>query len=83
MTERSAGMAADIAHRVEPCLDLQRDGQRLNGQQEKRMMLNERLMNMYRYHGFGEKLVEVDGDYSQRLTRAIELVDHLMGGAQP
>ena len=47
------------------------------------MMLNERLMNMYRYHGFGEKLVEVDGDYSQRLTRAIELVDRLMGGAQP
>lgn len=55
------------------------DGQRLNGEQERRMALSDRLLNMYHYHGFGSKLVVVGGDYTQRLSRAIELVDGLMG----
>lgn len=59
------------------------DGQRLNGIQEHRMNLSERLLNMYKYHGFGDKLVVVDGDYTQRLSKAIELVDRLMVGVQP
>lgn len=59
------------------------DGQRLNGEQERRMALSERLLNMYRYHGFGDKMVVVGGNYNQRLSKAIELVDGLMTGAQP
>ena len=59
------------------------DGQRLNGAQEKRMALSERLLNMYQYHGFGNKLVVVGGNYNQRLSKAIELVDTLLKGAQP
>ncbi len=56
------------------------DGKRLNGEQKKRMELSKRLKNMYEYHGFGDKMVVVAGDYAQRLAKAIELVDRLMGG---
>lgn len=58
------------------------DGQRLNGDEERRRMLNERLMTMYRQHGFEDKLVIVSGDYSQRLTKAISLVDGLLHGSR-
>ena len=54
------------------------DGQRLNGDQDRRERLNDRLLNMYREFGFGDKTVIVGGDYNQRLTRAIELVDGML-----
>ncbi len=54
------------------------DGQRLNGSQERREMLNDRLLNMYKEFGFGEKIIMVGGDYNQRLTRAIEIVDNML-----
>ena len=54
------------------------DGMRLNGSQERREMLNNRLLNMYREFGFGDKIVFISGDYNQRLTRAIELVDGML-----
>ena len=59
------------------------DGQRLNGDQRKRMELNDRLLNMYKEHGFGDKIVIVGGDYNQRLTQAIQLVDELLTGIRP
>ena len=59
------------------------DGQRLNGDQRKRLELNDRLLNMYREHGFGDKIVIVGGDYNQRLTQAIQLVDELLTGIRP
>lgn len=58
------------------------DGMRLNGSQERREMLNERLMEMYREFGFGDKLIIVRGDYNQRLTFAIDLVDNMLNLAQ-
>ncbi len=73
----------DLMLFLQPDVKWVADGQRLNGDQERRMALNERLLNMYRYHGFGDKLVVVGGDYNQRLGKAIELVDSLMTGAQP
>ena len=54
------------------------DGMRLNGDQGRREMLNNRLVDMYREFGFGAKLVFVGGDYNQRLSRAIELVDGML-----
>ena len=57
------------------------DGQRLNGEEDKRQRLNDRLLNMYLYHGFGDKIVIVGGTYSQRLSRAVQLVDGLLGGS--
>lgn len=58
------------------------DGQRLNGDEEKRRLLNERLIDMYKRNGFEEKMVIVCGDYNQRLTKAISLVDDLLMGSQ-
>lgn len=59
------------------------DGQRLHGDDEKRRLLNKRLLQMYREYDFEEKIVIVSGDYSQRLTRAISLVDSLLEGVAP
>ena len=58
------------------------DGQRLNGEEEKRRMLSRRLYDMYLSYGFGPKMVMVSGSYEQRLAKAIELVDMLLEGAQ-
>lgn len=54
------------------------DGMRLNGSQERRERLNNRLLDMYREFGFGDKIVFVSGDYNQRLSRAIEMVDDML-----
>ena len=59
------------------------DGQRLNGDEDRRRMLNDRLWDMYVEHGFKDKMVVVSGDYSQRLAHAIRLVDGLLGGTRP
>lgn len=54
------------------------DGQRLNGSQERREMLNNRLLDMYCEFGFKDKIVFISGDYSERLTKAIEYVDNML-----
>ena len=59
------------------------DGQRLNGEEEKRRKLSKRLYDMYVSYGFGGKIVVVSGSYEQRLAQAIDLVDPLLEGAQP
>lgn len=56
------------------------DGQRLNGDQEKRRLLSDRLLGMYQAHGFGEKIVILSGNYEKRLTKAVKLIDNLMMG---
>lgn len=72
----------DLMLFLQPDVKWVADGQRLHGEHEKRMALSDRLLNMYRYHGFGDKLMVVGGDYTQRLSKAIELVDRLMEGIQ-
>ncbi len=57
------------------------DGQRLNGDDEKRRKLNKKLLTMYEQNGFADKIVIVGGDYTTRLSKAIELVDRLLKGA--
>lgn len=54
------------------------DGMRLNGSQDRREMLNNRLLNMYREFGFGDKIVLIAGNYEKRLTQAIRLVDDML-----
>ncbi len=56
------------------------DGQRLNGDERRRKMLNQRLLTMYKTNGFENKLIIVSGDYHQRLTQSIALVDGLLRG---
>lgn len=59
------------------------DGQRLNGDEERRRLLNDRLLQMYRDHGFGDKITIISGDYTARLHKAIQLVDELLTGVRP
>ena len=59
------------------------DGQRLHGDQERRIKLNEHLHDMYIEHGFGDKIITISGNYSTRLQKAIEYVDALLKGARP
>lgn len=54
------------------------DGMRLNGDPERREMLNRRLLAMYEEAGFGDKLVQISGSYHQRLTKAVGLVDEML-----
>ena len=54
------------------------DGQRLNGDQERREKLNERLIGMYKEFGFGDKIVFVRGDYTRRLEESMGVVDNLL-----
>ncbi len=73
----------DVLLYLLPDVEWVADGQRLNGDEERRRMLNKRLMDMYKANGFGDKLVIVSGDYSQRLHQAIALVDSLLAGIKP
>ncbi|MGB4984699.1 MAG: multifunctional transcriptional regulator/nicotinamide-nucleotide adenylyltransferase/ribosylnicotinamide kinase NadR [Erysipelotrichaceae bacterium] len=52
------------------------DGQRLNGDQNKREMLHEHLKKMYIDRGFS--IVEICGNYNERLNKAISIVDELL-----
>ena len=54
------------------------DGQRLNGDQARREMLDERLMRLYEEFGFKDKMIVVRGGYNQRLTTAINVVDNML-----
>ena len=58
------------------------DGQRLNGDQERRERLNRRLLAMYEEFGFKDKTIIVRGNYNERLTFAINLVDNMLNLAQ-
>lgn len=59
------------------------DGMRLNGDEEKRRVLDRHLRQMYQRHGFGDKMIIVSGNYQQRLQRAVTEVDRLLGNIQP
>ena len=54
------------------------DGMRLNGSQERREALDHRLMDMYKEFGFEDKIFIVRGDYNDRLSQAIALVDGML-----
>ena len=54
------------------------DGMRLNGDQNKREVLNDRLYQMYCEFGFKDKITFVSGNYNERLRKAIALVDSML-----
>ena len=54
------------------------DGMRLNGDQPRRESLNDHLMHMYEEFGFKDKMLVIRGDYNQRLTAAINVVDNML-----
>lgn len=54
------------------------DGFRWNKEDKIRNNLHSKLKQMYIDYGFGDKLVEINGDYSQRLEKAINIIDDLI-----
>lgn len=61
----------DVVFLLKPDVTWVSDGQRLNGNQAKREELYQRLKYMYIERGFGDKIIEIGGDYTQRLTSII------------
>jgi HTH-type transcriptional repressor of NAD biosynthesis genes len=68
----------DVLLYLQPDVAWVPDGQRLNGDQERREKLNTRLLDMYAEFGFSDRIVRVSGDYSKRLAAAIRIVDGLL-----
>ncbi len=68
----------DVLLYLSPDVKWVADGQRLNGDQERREALNGRLLDMYREFGFGDRIRVIRGDYTQRLTASIAIVDGLL-----
>lgn len=61
----------DVVFLLKPDVSWVDDGQRLNGDQERREKLHERLKHMYIERGFEDKIVEIGGDYNTRLNSII------------
>ena len=59
------GSKYDVVFLLKPDVTWVDDGMRLNGEQEKRVALHEKLKNKYLQHGFN--VVEVGGSYNDRL----------------
>ena len=66
----------DVVFLLKPDVEWVSDGQRLNGEQEKREELYQRLKYMYIERGFGDKIVEIGGSYNERLN---QIVNYLGG----
>lgn len=68
----------DLVFLLKPDVEWVSDGQRLNGEQEKREMLYEKLKQMYISRGF-KNIIEISGDYNARLNTAILKSMELLG----
>ena len=66
----------DVVFLLKPDVTWVNDGQRLNGDQEKREKLHERLKHMYIERGFEDKIIEIGGNYNERLN---SIINHLGG----
>lgn len=54
------------------------DGFRWNEKNEVRYELHKKLKNMYIEHGFGDKIVDISGNYNERLQKCIKTIDKLL-----
>jgi len=54
------------------------DGMRFMGKQNRREELHKELEKMYFERGFENKMYMIDGDYNQRLNKAIEITNELI-----
>ena len=66
----------DVVFLLKPDVTWVNDGQRLNGDQEKREALHERLKHMYIEREYEDKIVEIGGNYNERLN---SIINHLGG----
>ncbi len=68
----------DLVILLKPDVKWVSDGQRRNGDQEKREKLHSNLKNLYIQHGFEDKILEVGGTYNERLNSVLKIVDDLL-----
>lgn len=67
----------DLVIMLKPDVTWVSDGQRLNGDQQKREHLHGFLLSMYQNRGF-KNIIEVGGNYQERLQTAIKLINELI-----
>ena len=68
----------DVVILLTPDVKWVSDGFRLNGEDEKRWRLHQLLKQMYIDRGFGDKIIEVSGNYNERLNKVMELSKRLI-----
>jgi HTH-type transcriptional regulator, transcriptional repressor of NAD biosynthesis genes len=56
------------------------DGLRWNSEKDTRYKLHKDLLSLYTNYGFANKIIEVGGNYTERLQRCISIVDKLIYG---
>lgn len=66
----------DLILMLSPDVKWVSDGKRLNSDQERREKLHLKLLKMYEDHGF--KVEVIQGNYEERLQKAISLIDELL-----
>ena len=54
------------------------DGLRFMGEEDERWKNHYKLLNMYRDRGFGDKITIIHGDYSERLTKTLRIIDDIL-----
>jgi nicotinamide riboside kinase len=54
------------------------DGERFSREASQRLELHKKLKNMYIERGFGDKIIEIDGNYNERLNKALKIADDLI-----
>ncbi|MCX7745342.1 MAG: multifunctional transcriptional regulator/nicotinamide-nucleotide adenylyltransferase/ribosylnicotinamide kinase NadR [Clostridia bacterium] len=54
------------------------DGLRWNKDDETRKNLHEKLKQMYIDYGFGNKMIEIKGNYNERLQQSMKAVDNIL-----
>lgn len=67
----------DVVFLLKPDVEWINDGQRLNGDQEKREALHQKLKYMYIERGFEDKIVEVGGNYTERLNTILKYLNEM------
>lgn len=66
----------DVVFLLKPDVEWVDDGMRLNGKQEKRLELHDKLKGMYVTEGFN--VVEIDGTYNEKLNFVLDYIDKNM-----
>ena len=68
----------DVVLMLAPDVKWVPDGLRFKGEDKARAQLHEKLKAMYIERGFGDKIVEIGGNYSDRLNRALDIANQLI-----
>lgn len=68
----------DVVLMLKPDVKWVADGERFLGGDAQRVELHKKLKNMYIERGFGDKIIEIDGNYNERLNKALKIADDLI-----